>query len=500
MSGVWDRARFVVIDTETTGLHDSARVLAVAVYCLENGATVESWSSLVNPGEYGAAHIHGLDPKKLARAKPFAVHADHLRDLLTLDDGTVYLIAHNIAYDAARLAYEYALLDQDTPPVVLLDTRTLVHAAGLVAPGSTLDDLARAFELTNVAKHEANADALIVREVTLRCLAALDATTIDLRSLASPATPVPTPTTPRPAITAEHAELHDLPLLTKRDRAAALGGCLTLSCPDLHKRIEDGITSPATARACYEWALAAMNDPALTRFQRGLLVAGAARALAGWRDTTTRTDHVMLLGKAVTVLATQPAWAACDGCDLCDYCQAGKPERCRFTSGTRRLLWPALYASKGHVITASAVAYLTGPAKSPLTGKSWWARVHAVAPDTANSVAVTAAAALRQAGHTDLARPAVEKLWKSGIRDPHLTVIYAAIIEDDKATHDKLTVFRKAAGICEDGVAAARPGQDWTQVQARLSRLRGRINAATKKPPASPYNTREAHRSRFVKP
>jgi len=59
---------------------------------------------------------------------------------------------------------------------------------------------------------------------------------------------------------------------------------------------------------------------------------------------------------------------------------------------------------------------------------------------------------------------------------------------------------RMAPALCEDGVAAARPGQDWTQVQARLSRLRGRINAATKKPPASPYNTREAHRSRFVKP
>jgi len=38
------------------------------------------------------------------------------------------------------------------------------------------------------------------------------------------------------------------------------------------------------------------------------------------------------------------------------------------------------------------------------------------------------------------------------------------------------------------------------EVEDCAGRLRGRINAATKKPPASPYNTREAHRSRFVKP
>ena len=104
MSSVWDGARFAVIDTETTGLHERARILSVAVYCLEDGATVESWSTLISTGEYGATDIHGQAPKKLARAKPFAVHSDHLCDLLTIDSGTVYLIAHNITLDATRLA------------------------------------------------------------------------------------------------------------------------------------------------------------------------------------------------------------------------------------------------------------------------------------------------------------------------------------------------------------------------------------------------------------
>ena len=84
----WDDARFAVIDTETTGLHDSARILSVAIYCLENESTAESWSTLINSGEYGATHIHNLDATKLARAKPFAHHADRIRNLLTLDGAT----------------------------------------------------------------------------------------------------------------------------------------------------------------------------------------------------------------------------------------------------------------------------------------------------------------------------------------------------------------------------------------------------------------------------
>lgn len=46
-------------------------------------------------------------------------------------------------------------------------------------------------------------------------------------------------------------------------------------------------------------------------------------------------------------------------------------------------------------------------------------------------------------------------------------------------------MFREAEAICEIGLAA-RTDTDrdaWTDVEARLKRLRGRINAATKKPP-----------------
>jgi hypothetical protein len=56
---------------------------------------------------------------------------------------------------------------------------------------------------------------------------------------------------------------------------------------------------------------------------------------------------------------------------------------------------------------------------------------------------------VRQHGRTHLARPAIVKLWKSGVRTRYLTTTCAAIVEDNKATRDKLAVFREAAVICE---------------------------------------------------
>lgn len=184
---------------------------------------------------------------------------------MSVERGTVHLVAHNVTYDSARLTYEYALLDQELPPVVLLDTLDLARAASFVVPGRSLTSLANAFDLSKLVEHEASADALIVREVTLCCLEALDTAGIhDLTGFATD--PTAAPPAPSPGLTDAHAELHALPMCNSDERQAALGGCLALSCPDLHKRIEDGITDPPSARACYQWTLTAMTDPSLTRY------------------------------------------------------------------------------------------------------------------------------------------------------------------------------------------------------------------------------------------
>jgi len=65
---MWARTRLVVLDTETTGLHSTARVIAIAIYVVENDVTIDSWSALINPGgRIGAGHIHHLGPEHLGR-------------------------------------------------------------------------------------------------------------------------------------------------------------------------------------------------------------------------------------------------------------------------------------------------------------------------------------------------------------------------------------------------------------------------------------------------
>ena len=210
----------------------------------------------------------------------------------------------------------------------------------------------------------------------------------------------------------------------------------------------------------------------------------------------------MLFTKALAVLSAESNWATCDPHDECDQCATARLARCRFTSGARRLLWPSLYNSTGNLTTAGATAYLIGPAKRPLTAKSGWAKVHKVAPDLANAVAATVAGALRKTGRSDIALPAAEKLWKSGVRDPQLAVVFAALTEDKEVCGAKLAAFRSAAAICQDALASAAGGAagDWQPVKTRLARPHGRINAATRKPPKAPYKTRPPHRTRFVKP
>ena len=80
-------------------------------------------------------------------------------------------------------------------------------------------------------------------------------------------------------------------------------------------------------------------------------------------------------------------------------------------------------------------------------------------------------------------------------------VCLAVIVEDDKTSRGKLILFSEAEAICETGLAATTYADRdaWKDVEARLVRPPGRINAAVRRPPAAPYNARPPHCSRFVK-
>jgi hypothetical protein len=92
----------VILDTETTGLHDEARIVDLAVITAAGDVLLES---LVNPGEpipAEATGIHGITDVQVADAPRFA---DILVQLTAALDGRRCLI-YNKPYDVARLRHE----------------------------------------------------------------------------------------------------------------------------------------------------------------------------------------------------------------------------------------------------------------------------------------------------------------------------------------------------------------------------------------------------------
>jgi len=108
---------FVVIDTETTGLHDPARVIELAlVFVSPLGKVEASWTSLVRgDGSAGGSRlekIHGIRDADLAGAPSFASLAPSI--LQSIDGRVVF--AHNSKFDRARLNYELTLARRRTLP------------------------------------------------------------------------------------------------------------------------------------------------------------------------------------------------------------------------------------------------------------------------------------------------------------------------------------------------------------------------------------------------
>ncbi|MEU1036903.1 3'-5' exonuclease [Streptomyces mirabilis] len=100
----------VVLDTETTGLHDEARIIDLGVLDIAGTALVDQ---LLDPGEpipASATGVHGLTDDDLRDAPTFS---DVLDELTTALAGKRVLI-YNEEFDVARLRHELQLHYQHT--------------------------------------------------------------------------------------------------------------------------------------------------------------------------------------------------------------------------------------------------------------------------------------------------------------------------------------------------------------------------------------------------
>lgn len=104
-----DDPNVVILDTETTGLEDGARIVDIAVV---TGAGDVLLDTLVDPGEpipAEASAIHGITDAMVAGAPTFA-------EVLPMLAGAVTgrrVLAYNLGFDEGRLRYEFGLLGVD---------------------------------------------------------------------------------------------------------------------------------------------------------------------------------------------------------------------------------------------------------------------------------------------------------------------------------------------------------------------------------------------------
>lgn len=167
--------RYVVLDTETTGL-DPARdaVLALgAVTALAGpggGRIVReaAFDRLVDPGRpitAAARRVHGISPEMVAGRAPLSAV---LPEFCRFAEGAVW-VAHNAAFDLRfleRAAAEAGLAPR--PPV--LDTLLLSAVVHPGQPSHALDALLLRYGIEPVGRHTALGDALLTAELLLRLL------------------------------------------------------------------------------------------------------------------------------------------------------------------------------------------------------------------------------------------------------------------------------------------------------------------------------------------
>jgi len=163
--------RFAVVDVETTGgsFARGHRVTDLAIVEVHDGAIVDEYRTLVNPGRSippGIVALTGIT-HEMVRGAPYF---DHIGDEVARRlEGRVF-VAHNAPFDWSFVAGELAGTAGGAPDVARLCTVRLVRRLVPELRHRNLDTVARHFGLDVAGRHRAYGDALATARVLLRLL------------------------------------------------------------------------------------------------------------------------------------------------------------------------------------------------------------------------------------------------------------------------------------------------------------------------------------------
>jgi DNA polymerase-3 subunit epsilon len=150
--------RFAVVDTETTGVYPSDRIVEIAIVTLSvDGVVLDTWETLVQPNrDVSATHIHGITAAMVADAPSWD---DIAGDVAIRLDGAC-LVAHNAPFDVRMITGEYRRLGGDLTAPAVVDT--------LRATGGRLGLVCSQFGIPLDGPHRALTDASACGQLLLR--------------------------------------------------------------------------------------------------------------------------------------------------------------------------------------------------------------------------------------------------------------------------------------------------------------------------------------------
>ncbi len=155
--------RIACVDLETTGGNAARdRVIEAGIVLLQDGAVVEEYATLVNPGTripYAIQQFTGITETMVADAPPFEAVAAAIAERL---EGRLF-VAHNARFDYGFLRSEFRRLGRRLRAPVLCTVR-LSRALTPAERGHNLDAVMQRHGIGCDARHRALGDAKVLAE------------------------------------------------------------------------------------------------------------------------------------------------------------------------------------------------------------------------------------------------------------------------------------------------------------------------------------------------
>jgi len=172
-----DQTRFVVFDTETTGLHPYAgdEIISLSAVIIENGKvdSVHYFDRYVNPCRPIpplATEITGITEAQV-QGQPDIFHV--LEDFLDFA-GNAVLVAHNADFDLGFINIKLKRFCETRLSHLSLDTLTLSFALHPGLKNHTLDNLAQIYDIPANDRHTSLGDSIITAQIFRHFMAQLE--------------------------------------------------------------------------------------------------------------------------------------------------------------------------------------------------------------------------------------------------------------------------------------------------------------------------------------